>query len=209
MKHIFVRLAFFGFLLATIPSSSQADPPKFPDFPDAPNPGGEGGGGDNVPYIPHVYYFLTLPIITDARVFNNRVHFRFFGTGPIMRYNIVWSRPGKEETDMRWTKVPITANNSAGEEYIINEYPVWNTDYSFRVQSESKNTETHPDGVVWRYQITPFVEKTFHTPPNPAISDRIDEFERHGPSTTAPKPNPFSGKVDDRVRLIPHPIIKK
>jgi hypothetical protein len=181
MKRSFVISSFFAFLLILIPSITQAQVnPKFPDFPDAPNPGGGGGGGDYVPYFPHVDYFLTVPTITNARMWNGRVHFTFHSDGPVMRYNIVWSRPGKTETDMRWHDEKTPNKSDSLEEYIINEYPAWDTDYSFKVQAESKQTETHPDGSIWHYQITPFREKIFHTPPNPSLSDRVGVTEKHG-----------------------------
>ena len=38
-----------------------------------------------------------------------------------MRYNIIWSRPGKEETDMRWVDPQLTPTF---EDYFINEQPL-------------------------------------------------------------------------------------
>jgi hypothetical protein len=189
-------------------------PQNFPDFPDSPNPGGEGGGGDNVPYIDltkaHLY-FLSNPIIWDAGISNGHVRFRFSSDGPIMRYNIVWSRPGKEETDMRWVD---PAKTSASEEYIINERPIPDTEYSFQVQAQGRDKKPQFNGpynpYIYDYDRTPFVEKTFHTPPAPSRSDRATITDKHG-SRTAPehKHNPFSDRVDDTVRLIPRPGIKK
>ena len=210
MKYSIGIWAVFVYVMIALPDLSLADPPKFPDFPDSPNPGGEGGGGDHVPYIPHVDYFVTRPIVSDGTIVNRHVRFSFRSSGPLMRYNIIWSRPGKKETDMRWVKNDPhgTSYPSIYQEYIINEPVQWDTDYSFKVQAESMPSAKHNNGVVWSYQITPFVEKTFHTPPNPLIKTKANTLAKGTAAVTPdpkPAPNPFKDKVDNEVQLIPHP----
>jgi len=109
-----------------------------------------------------------------------------------MRYNIVWSRAGREETDMRWVQMP---NNPASEEYIINEYPVWNADYTFKVQAESRKGDPITAG--FGYQITPFTVKVFHTPKNPAFEDSADAARRNPFPTAAPPVNPLGRPLTD------------
>jgi hypothetical protein len=182
---------------------------KFPDFPDNPDPGGEGGGGDNVPYIPKgPPIFLSTPIVWNVGVSRGYLRFGFSSDGPIMRYNIIWSRPGREETDMRWVDPSKT---SATEEYVINERPIPDTDYLFKVQAQSRNKTLQFRGpyapYAYDYSFTGWVEITFHTPPAPSLPSEVkknDEFV----STKAKKPNPFE-RVDDEVRVVRKPIVGK
>jgi hypothetical protein len=156
-------------LLVALFGSSQAQPQTFPEFPDTPNPGGESGGGDKVPYIPHKEWLLGVPHIYGVRMWNRRLHYSFRASGPVMRWNIIWSRPGKTSEHSLWFDGKTPKNYA---EYSIDEPITWDTDYSIKVQAESWRFEGQE-----RHQITPFVEMTFRTPPNPAISDRIDANE--------------------------------
>lgn len=175
-----VLLLLSVFLLASIPGGSQADPQTFPDFPDSPNPGGESAGGDKTP--PYEYrepYFLGKPSIFGVGMSAGKISFRFSSSGPVMRYNVVWSRPGKEQSASVWhdsngfeedDAVRHVLSTTMG--YMIPERPLWDTEYTIKVQAETwwwHNQSTH--------QITPFAEVTFRTPPNPAISERIDVLE--------------------------------
>src|SRR5215217_3214850 len=141
----------------------QMGGPTFPDFPDNPEPGGQGGGGDHVPpYVPRKPWFLDLPVIVDARISKGHVRFRFLGNrGPIMRYNIIWSRPGKEETDMRWVDPEQTPTF---EDYFINEQPLPDTEYTFKVQAQGRDKRYQFNGpynpYLYDYDRTPFVEET-------------------------------------------------
>ena len=67
---------------------------------------------------------------------------------------------------MRWVRDP---NDPTSEEYIINEYPLWDADYTFKVQAESRKGDPATGAI--GYQITRFVVSTFHTPKNPAYED--------------------------------------
>lgn len=189
-------------------------PQKFPDFPDSPTPGGEGGGGDNVHYpdlTKHPSQFLTLPEIWDAGMSKGYMRFRFASEGPIMRYNIIWSRPGRQETDMRWVD---PAKFSASEDYVINERPIPDTEYTFQVQAEGRDKKPQFNGpnnpYTYDYDRTPFVDKTFRTAPAPSLTDRATITDKHGSSTEPEhKHNPFSDLVGETVQLIPGPIIEE
>jgi hypothetical protein len=216
MKHSLALLAFLSLFLATSLNKSQAQlrqlpAPYGPDVPDTIYK----GGGDHVPYIDldaqrkareerrEVPYD---PKITGARMVKGRVHFTFSSGGvTTMRYNILWSRPGKTQVDdIRWY------TGRTEEEYIINEVPLPDTLYWFRVQAVGKNkTLRGPDGI-YRYPLTDFVGQMFRTPPAPSIADKAKITGKYSdllvPSTT--KPSPFGGKrVETSVRLIPSPII--
>ena len=141
--------------------------PKFPDFPDAPTPGGEGGGGDYTPYIDLTQHYareLATPIVWNIGVSHGYLRFGFSSHGAIMRYNIIWSRPGKEETDMRWVD---PSKLSATEEYAINEPPVTDTDYLFKVQAQRRDKTLQFRGpyvpYVYDYDFMGWVEISFHT----------------------------------------------
>ena len=181
--------------------------PQFPDFPDAPTPGGEGGGGDHVPYIPQDHSrHLSTPIVWNVGVSRGYLRFGFSSDGPIMRYNIIWSRPGREETDMRWVDPSKT---SATEEYVINERPISDTVYLFKVQAQSRDKTLQFRGpyapYAYDYDFTGWVETTFHTPP---ASSRTSDVRKPTKFvwTKAKKPNPFE-RVDDEARVVRKPIV--
>jgi hypothetical protein len=183
---------------------------QFPDFPDSPTPGGEGGGGDHVPYIDLTElrkHELGIPVIEHAGSSNGYVRFSFSSTGPIMRYEIEWSRPGRQETDMRWVDPAVF---SASEEYIVNEHPVPDTTYVFRVKAVGRERKLHFNGpyepYTEEYPETTFVESTFHTPPLRILeSDSATEVTRRGPGL-GPAATLFGQEVDEATRVSPHLI---
>ncbi len=151
MKRSFLALACAGSFLATFTSESVAQiggpyvynptPTPIPDAPEATRPGNGGYMASFPGYKPppkdtNVYP----PTISGARMFNGRLRFTFTGSSPTtLRYIIGWSRPGLAEvSDMRWTG-PRHETGRVIEEYIINEKPMPDTVYNFRVQAQGKN----------------------------------------------------------------------
>jgi hypothetical protein len=189
-------------MLAMLAGAGYAQPQTPSPPPDVPDTI-HNGGGDHVPYIPHVKYFLSPPEVAEGLIVGGHIHFRFRSDGPIMRYNIMWSRPGLRNTDMRWV------NSWAGvgwQDYVINEIPVRDADYSFEVQAESWKAETPYDGVVSKHQITPFVSKTFHVPPRRRLDAGSARVVPHAPFSTPARrrTNPFS-RSDTRPPQTPVP----
>ena len=184
--------------LADPPKPPQVAPPGFGgwDAPQTPT-----GGGDHVPVIDtdpsYVHCDVGLPRIDIAKLEGVRIHFKFTGTRSAMRFNIIWSRLGKSQTDIRWgvpALVPTrkSLNDDLPEEYIINEYPVWDTDYTFKVQEESFPAGEYFDREC-KKAFSGWTTMVFHTPHNPAFSTTVrDSPSRPATPSKQSPPNPFN-----------------
>lgn len=234
MKRSLLTLACTGFLLATSINSGSAQvggpyvynptPSPQPETSDAPRGGGfrlslpKVKGSSSDPRIPHT------PEIVGARMVNGYVRFSFKGGGPArLKFNIVWSRPGKANvTDMRWAKKWVETDhtaqgteraykiNNAIEEYIINERALPDTVYAFHVQVQGKDQMPGSDGK-YSYPLSKFVSLSFRTPAGPSMADKIKIAAKYGDTVVPAKsPSPYGGtKVKETPRLKPGPIIGK
>ncbi|MFO0968641.1 MAG: hypothetical protein U0793_24045 [Gemmataceae bacterium] len=228
MKHLLLVACALSFL-ATAPCAGLAQfkipPPKDPGDPDGSGTRGHGPG-DYVP-IPPVGRAapFSVPKITSAGITKGQVRFTFGACGTeTLLYKISWSRPGKADSDIRYTG-SFDSNGAGLQDYYIKETPFHHdTVYTFRVQalrkaytrygiiSDEKGVQRPAPPVYVTNEYSTLVEKTFRTPLGPSDVDRARvpvKATDYAHSLTRKKPNPLSTpRVDTPVRLVPHPIVE-
>jgi hypothetical protein len=200
--------------MMTASLDSQADTKQTPIAqpsppPDGPPDYGRLGGYDNVPYIPvhKSVEPLRAPMITGAGMVNGKVRFTFGGEDTSRLWYIVsWSRPGQAEVFQKRSYHP-----GKMEEFIIDETPLWNTVYTFRVKGEGKPSLTLVIGDGPNYtrsarDFSPIAEKSFRTPPHKStVADKAKGnhtsplFSERVKAVAKPAP-PLPPLTTDRVK---------